>query len=145
MSFLSFLGLAYTHRSYRPLCRHGCEPEPRCETTTLYQKYREDGEGEDSFTETFTDESDPEFRNKRMRNIRTGKRGPLRHVESKIILSTDSEYEAKVEQAEDNKSWMEFIDNLIKKKTTDTEESLSPLKKGNEEMILSDYNLPGLP
>ena len=46
---------------------------------------------------------------------------------------------------DNNKSWMEFIDNLIKKKAADTEESLSPLKKGGEEMILSDYNLPGLP
>jgi hypothetical protein len=53
--------------------------------------------------------------------------------ETKIILSTDSEYELK--QDEDNKSWMEFIDNLIQKKITPTEEKVNMIE---EDVYLAD-------
>lgn len=59
--------------------------------------------------------------------------------ETKIILSTDSEYELK--QDEDNKSWMEFIDNLIQKKITPTEEKVNMIE---EDVYLADQILPDL-
>ncbi len=82
---------------------------------------------ESSLTLTFTDESDSLYRNKKMKKSKIN----IVKQETKIILSTDSEYELK--QDEDNKSWMEFIDNLIQKKITPTEENVH-----EEDVYLAD-------